>query len=59
MEKEHYIMKMEILNLKVILKKENMMVKENIFMKMEIIIQGNLKKVFVMEKEKNMIKMVI
>ena len=59
MEKVHYIIKMGILNMMAILKKENMMVKENIFMKMEIIIQGNLKKVFVMEKEKNMIKMVI
>ena len=59
MEKVYYIIKMEILNMKVILKRENMMVKENIFMKMEIIIQDNLKKVFVMEKEKNMIKMVI
>ena len=59
MEKEHYIIKMEILNMKVILKRESIMVKENIFMKMEIIILDNLKKVFVKEKEKNMIQMEI
>ena len=37
MEKEYYIIKKEILNMKVILLMVNMKEKENIFMKMEII----------------------
>ena len=38
MEKEHYIIQMEILNMKVILLMMNMKEMENIFMKMVVII---------------------
>ena len=41
MEKEYYIIKMIQLNMKVILLKINLKEKENIYMKMVIIIQGN------------------
>ena len=59
MGRVHYFIKMEIFYMMVILKKGNMMEKENILMKMEIIIQDNLKMIFIMEKEKNMIRMEI
>ena len=59
MEKEHYIMKMEILYMKVIGLMIKAMVMENIFLKMVNIIQANLKIIQEMEKEHYIIKMEI
>ena len=50
MEKENIIIRMEILNMKVILLMVNMKEMENIFMKMVNIIQDNGKMVYQMEK---------
>ena len=56
MEKEHYIIKMEILYMRVIGLMIKKRVMENIFMKMVIIIQANLKMIYQMEKEHYIIK---
>ena len=57
MEKEHYIIKMDKLNMKVIWLIINMKEMENISGKMVIIILDNLKMVYFMEKEQCIIKM--
>ena len=59
MEKELFIIRMEIYVLKVILLMVNMKEKENIFGKKVNIIQDYGKMVFVMEKEQNIIQMEI
>ena len=59
MEKENYIIKMEILNMTVFLLVMNLKDMENIFGKITIIIQGNGKTEIEMEKENYIIKMEI
>ena len=59
MEKEHIIIQMEKLNIKVILLIINMKEMENIFGKMVNIIQVNLKIIYQMVKVLNIIKMEI
>ena len=59
MEKEKNIMKMEILDMKVIMLMVNLKEMENIFLEMANIMRVNLKMISEMEKEKNIIKMEI
>ena len=59
MVKEYYMIKMEMLYMKVIILMVKEKVKENLLMKMVNIIQGNLKMIYQMEKELYMIKMEI
>ena len=59
MEKEYYIIQMEILYMKVIILMVNQKGMENIFMKKVNIIQDNIKMVYQMEKEYYIIQMEI
>ena len=59
MERVQNIIKMEILSMKVILSMIKKKVMENLFLKMVLIIQVNLKMIYEMEKDHYIIKMEI